>query len=69
MENRYYQAPEAGRDIGPGRMIPISFQVSDANNPDGFISLSEDGAKKLYLSLKGSIIEPGDNNPAQTSSR
>jgi hypothetical protein len=59
MENRYYRATEAGGDIGPGRMILISFQVSDANNPDGFISLSEDGAKKLYLSLKGSILEHG----------
>jgi len=69
MENRYYQAPEAGGNIGPGQMIPITFQVSDANNPDGYISLSEDGAKKLYLSLKESIIENGDNNPAQMSSR
>jgi hypothetical protein len=69
MENRYYRAPEAGVDMSPARMIPISFQVSDANNPDGYISLSEGGAKKLYLSLKESIIDPGDNNPAQMSSR
>jgi hypothetical protein len=68
MENRYYQASETGEDRHTAR-IPVSIQVSDEKDPDGFITLSESGAKKLYFSLKGATIEQDDKSQASTSSR
>jgi hypothetical protein len=68
IENRYYQAPETDEDRLSARKIPISIQVSDAKDPDGFITLSESGAKKLYVTLKDTIGKQ-DESQASTSSR